>query len=76
MAPAKPTQKPPEAKEVEIEDVTMVGDGKGRFRVSVVKVRGVVVAERELEKEVSLPVARQACVLWRTKNGGLHRGLK
>jgi hypothetical protein len=71
MAAAKP-----EPKQVEIEEVTMVGDGKGRFRVAVQRIRGVVVSERVLEESVTMPVARQAAVVWRSKNGGLHRGLK
>lgn len=74
MAAAKPIQTKPQ--EVEMEDVTMEGDGKGNFRVSVVKIRGVVVSEKVLEAKVSMPVARQAALVWRTKNGGLHRGLK
>ena len=65
-----------EPKQVELEDVVMVGDGKGKFRVSVQKVRGVVVSEKVLEEAVSLPVARQAAVVWRSRNGGLTRGLK
>ena len=62
--------------EVEIEDVTMVGDGKGNFRVAVQRIRGVVVSERVLEEKVSLVVARGAATSWRAKNGGLTRGLK
>lgn len=65
-----------EPKQVELEDVVMVGDGKGRFRVSVQKVRGPVVSEKVLEESVSLPVARQAALTWRAKNGGMTRGLK
>lgn len=81
MAPAKPPQSPlsppqPKSPEVEMEDVQMVGDGKGNFRVSVVKIRGPVVAERVLEEKVSLVVARGAATSWRAKNGGLTRGLK
>lgn len=72
--PKKPA--PPVAPEVELEDVVMEGDGKGGFRVSVRKVRGVVIEERVLEEKVSLPVARQTATLWRAKNGGLHRGLR
>lgn len=69
-----PTAKP--AEEVELEDVVMVPNGKDKFRVEVRTVRGVVVAAKVLEEAVSLPVARQAAVLWRSKTGGLHRGLK
>ena len=72
MAAAKPAPKP----EVELEDVVMVSDGKGGFRVAVVKVRGPVVAEKVLEEGVSLVVARGAATSWRAKNGGLTRGLK
>ena len=62
--------------QVEIEDVVMEGDGKGKFRVAVQRIRGVVVSEKVLEAAVSMPVARQAMQLWRAKNGGLSRGMK
>lgn len=74
MAP--PLKKPETKPEVELEDVVMLGDGKGNFRVSVVKVRGVVVSEKVLEEKVGLVVARSAAVTWRARNGALSRGLK
>lgn len=76
MAPVKPTQPQQSKPEIEMEDVQMVGDGKGGFRVSVVKIRGPVVSEKVLEEKVSLVVARGAATSWRAKNGGLTRGLK
>jgi len=79
MAPSEkkpPAPAAPPVREVEMEDVVMVPLGKERFRVAVVRLRGVVVAEKVLEASVSLPVARQAALTWRVKNGALSRGLK
>lgn len=61
--------------EVEIEDVVVFGDGKGNFRVSVQRIRGLVVAEKVLEERVSLPVARATAKMWRMKSGALARGI-
>lgn len=74
MAPP-PVKKPPE-EVAELEDVVMEGDGKGNFRVAVIKVKGPVVSRKVLEEKVSLLVARGAAASWRARNGGLNRGLK
>lgn len=74
--PAALPAKTAKAETVEMQDVVMVLDGKDTFRVEVRTVRGPVVAAEVLEERVSLPVARQRCVTWRARNGGIHRGLK
>jgi hypothetical protein len=60
---------------VELEDVVLIPIGKGRFRVSVVKLRSESAQEKVLEKSVSLPVARYTARLWRAKADVLNRGL-
>ncbi len=64
----------PKPGEVELEDVVMERLGKEKFRVRVVKLRGVPVEETTLEKSVSLPVARHTMRLWRCKAGVVDKG--